>query len=658
MENHRFMLENEQNEAEKAKVEVENTSKEASKLDTSEKTEEQTSEDIAQEASQASEKPEQTKETQQEEDEESLRSSDEEEEVEDEYYGILVKAYDEMNLDALGEELERLLNDHEVRKIRQHVREIKAEFDLKFGEERKNKKEEFLENGGNIIDFSYSTEAERKFNKLYFEYKEKRDNYYKSVRKNLQENLERRLAIIEELKSITGVGTDMNKNFKAFKELQERWKKAGPVPRNDYKDTWNTYHHHVERFYDFLHLDREFREMDYKYNLEQKLKMIDRAEELIEEKNVNRAFRELQNLHRMWKEEVGPVAKEYSDAIWEKFSAATKKIHENRRAYFEEIDKEREKNLEAKQEIIDKIETLEEQEISSHNQAQKKIKEFQKLRDEFFKAGRVPKKDNQNVWDAFKTASRAFNHKKNEFYRKRKEEHKNNLEKKLELIEIAEEHKDSEDFETVTPLMKKIQADWKKIGYVQRNKSDKIWKRFKKACNHYFDRLHALQDEKDKVALEAYHKKEELLKEVKALELTKDRSKDLPVIKEKIEAWKNIGNVPKNKRNIEGKFNKALDKLFQQIDMNRKDAEMLKYENHLEALKEAENDDKIRKEASFLYKKIDQTSDEIRQLETNLEFFDNADRDNPLMKDTFKNIDRLKQQLKIWEAKLEKVKRL
>src|SRR5699024_9463588 len=279
-------------------------------------------------------------------------------------------------------------------------------------------------------------------------------------------------------------------------------------------------------------------------------------------------------------------------------------------------------------------------------------------REEFFKAGKVPKKDNQTIWEAFKNASRTFNHKKNEFYRKRKEEHRENLEQKLELIRIAEEHKDSEDFETTTPLMKKIQADWKKIGYVQRNKSDKIWKRFKKACNHYFDRLHALQDEKDQVALEAYHKKEELLKEVKALELTKDRAKDLPKIKEKIEAWKNIGNVPRNKRNIERKFNKALDNLFQQIDMNKKDAEMLKYENHLESLKEGDDENKLRKEASFLYKKIDQTSDEIIQLETNLEFFDNADRDNPLMKDTFKNIDRLKQQLKIWEAKLEKVKRL
>ncbi|HLS31240.1 MAG TPA: DUF349 domain-containing protein [Flavobacteriaceae bacterium] len=594
-------------------------------------------------------------------DSESVVSSDEEEddeEVEDEYRGILVKDYDEMNLDALGEELDRLMKAHEVKDIRQHVRDIKAEFDLKFGKEREEKKQAFLAEGGSIIDFSYSTEAEKKFNKLYFEYKEKRDNYYKNIRKNLQENLERRLAIIEELKSITGVGTDMSANFRAFKKLQDRWRKAGPVPRNDYKNTWNTYHHHVERFYNFLHLDREFREMDYKHNLEQKLKMIARAEELIEEKNVNRAFRELQNLHRMWKEEVGPVSQEYSDAIWERFSAATRKIHENRRAHFKELDKQREKNLEVKRDIISKIEELTKENIKSHGQAQQKIKKSQKLREEFFKAGRVPRKDNQPTWDAFKTALRSFNHKKNEFYRKRKEKYKENLEKKMELIRIAEEHKDSEDFETVTPLMKKIQADWKKIGFVQRSKSDKIWKRFKKACNHYFDRLHALRDEKDKELMEAFDKKKALLKEVNQLNLTQNREEDLPKIKEKIEEWKEIGNVPNNKRFIEGKFNKALDKLFKKLDLNRKDAEMLKYENHLESLKDEDDDYKIRKEASFLRKKIDQTATEIRQLETNLQRFDNPERSNPLMKGTFKNIDRLKQQLKIWETKLEKIKSL
>ncbi len=583
---------------------------------------------------------------------------DEDEENEDTTEEIPMKPYDEMNLDALSEELERLLKNHPVKKIRQHVREIKAEFDLKFGEEHKEKKEKFLNDGGNIIDFSYSTPAEKKFNKLYFQYKESRDDYYKQVRKNLQENLERRLGIIEALKAMTGAGNDMNANFRKFRQLQDRWRKAGPVPRADYKDTWNTYHYHVERFYEFLHLDREFREMDYKHNLEQKLKMIARAEELIEETNINRAFRELQNLHRMWKEEVGPVAQQYREPIWEKFSAATKKIHENRRAYYEERDKKREEHLETKRQIIADIEALQDKPIKSHHQAQKQIKAHKALRDKFFNAGRVPRKHNKEIWQAFKTASREFNHRKNEFYKQRKKDQKENLRKKMELIEVAETHQNSDDFESVTPLMKKIQADWKKIGFVERRKSDKIWKRFKKACNHYFDRLHERQDEKNKVALEAFEEKKKLLEAVKSMELKGNREEDLPKIKAQIETWKTIGAVPKNKKHIEKQFNKALDKLFDQLDMNRKETEMLKYENRLQRLENADDENKIYKEAAFLRKKINSTKDEVRQLETNLEFFSNADKDNPLMKEAYKNIERHKQQLKIWEAKLEKLKRL
>lgn len=573
-------------------------------------------------------------------------------------HGIPMKPYGEMNLEALTEELERLLKAHDVKDIRNHVRKVKMEFDAKFDKEREQKKEAFLNDGGSIIDFSYSTTVERKFNELYFDYKERRDNYYKKLHKNLNENLERRLAIIEELKAMIGVGNDMQANFRKFKKLQERWRQAGPVPKKDYKNTWNTYHHHVERFYDFLHLDREFREMDHKHNLNQKLKLIARAEELANEPDVNRAFRELQSLHRMWKEDVGPVAKEYHEPIWEKFRAATKTIHENRKAYYAELDKKREKNLRAKQDIIKEIETLEQQEIRSHHDAQEKIKRFKDLRDKFFKAGKVPHKNNQETWNAFKEASRNFNHEKNEFYRNRKEAQQENLSKKRELIKIAEDNKDSEDFENVTPLMKKIQSDWKKIGFVPHKKSEKIWREFKAACNHYFDRLHARQDEKTKKSKEAFSQKKTVLEETKAMELTGNRKEDLGKIKEKIEAWKQLENVPKQKKYIEGKFNKTLDKLFKRLDLNKKEAEMLKYEKRLDNLEQSGNDERIKKEANFLRKKISQTEDEVRQLETNLEFFDNADKDNPLMKEAFKNIEQHRQQLKIWKAKYNKLKDL
>ena len=571
---------------------------------------------------------------------------------------IEMKDYHSLTMNELIKELTELVKTNKILAIREHVAEIKAEFEAKYEEEFEQKKEDFLEEGGNIIDFHYYSPTKKKFDTIYFDYKEKRNNYYEQLKQNLNENLKVRLAIIEELKGMIGVGADMNSNFQQFKELQERWKKAGPVPRNQYNDIWRTYHHHVEHFYDFLHLDREFRDLDFKHNLDQKLKIIARAEELAEEKDTNRAFRELQMLHKMWKEEVGPVAKEYREDIWEKFSTATKKIHENRQAFFSELDKAREDNLAIKQELIEKIDAIASNEITNHSQAQQLIRDMESLRESFFKSGKVPQKDNQEIWTQFKEAVRKFNRNKNAFYKNLKKEQQENLKRKLDLILIAEENKDSEDFETVTPVMKKIQNDWKKIGYVPRKDSDKIWKRFKEACNHYFDRVHTVRNEENKEELKAFEDKKELLDKAKDIKLTGDHQEDLKIIKQQIEAWKNIGRVPYNKRYIEGKFNKALDALFNQLDIDRKQAEMLKYENRLETLDKNDNVREIEKEEFFLRKKISETKADINQLENNLQFFSNVDENNPLVRDVHKNIKKHQEQLETWKAKLKKIKAL
>lgn len=599
-----------------------------------------------------------------EENEEAQRELDDAnaEESEDESvaekHGIPKKDYHAMRMEELVKELSELLKKEKIQAIKEHVDEIKTEFNAKFDEELEQKKEDFVEDGGNIIDFYHSTPLKKEFNDLYFDYKEKRNNYYKELKHNLNKNLENRLSIIEELKGMIGVGTNMNVNFQEFKALQERWKKAGPIPRDKYNLVWNNYHHHVEHFYDFLHLDREFRDLDFKHNLDQKLKIIVRAEELAEETNINRAFRELQMLHKMWKEDLGPVEKKYREEIWEKFSEVTKKIHQNRQAYFAELDKKQVDHLEIKKEIISKIEVLAEGEIKTHSQAQQKIKEIESLREAFFKAGKVPKKDNSAIWDSFKSTIRAFNRKKNSYYKNLKKSQFDNLEKKKELIAIAESNQDNEDFAVVTPLMKKIQNDWKKIGHVPRKHSDKVWKQFKKACNHYFERLHAFQDGENKEENEAFDKKKETLTQLKELELPEDHQAALDLVKAQIEAWKNIGRVPRNKRYIEGKFNKQLDQLFDKLDMGKKEAEMLKYENRIQALDDSDNPISIEKEEFFLRKKIDESKSEIRQLENNLQFFSNVQDDNPLVQEVHQKIARHKEQLETWKAKLKKVKAL
>ena len=571
---------------------------------------------------------------------------------------IEMKDYHAMSLDELVLELETLVKNEKVQSIKDHVNNIKIEFDKKFNDIIEEKKEEFIADGGNIIDFHYTSPVKKNFNIIYFDYREKRDQYYSQLKKNLNANLKTRLAIIEELKNMVGSGESMNSSFNQFKELQERWKNAGSVPRQEYNTLWNNYHHHIERFYDFLHLDREFRDMDFKHNLDQKLKIINRAEELVEEDDVNRAFRELQLLHKMWKEELGPVAKEFREEIWEKFSAATKLIHDKRQAHFEKLDKKREDNLKIKLDIIHQIEKLSEEKITQHKDAQQRIKNVNKLRDLFFSAGSVPKQKQDETWDAFRKATKTFNKNKNDFYKGLKAEQFTNLEKKKALIAIAEEHKDSEDFKATTPLMKKIQNDWKKIGHVPRKDSDKIWKQFKAACNHYFDRFHKVKKEEIDDEMKAFNQKRELIQKLKNEKLDKTDDKTLETVKSYISKWNEIGIVPANKRYVENKFNRALDQIFKQVDISKTDAELMKYQNRLQNLEEADDSQRIYKEQTFLRKKIDETNAELQQLENNLQFFSDADRNNPLVEEVYNTMDKLKEDLAMWKAKLKKIKEL
>ena len=592
----------------------------------------------------------------QEEDEEEVTSSDDEEADDSEEADVV--DYHHMSQKELVAALKHLLQTKKVQEISKEVQEIKTEFDAQFDEELNEKKEEFLAQGGNIIDFFYSSPLKSEFNSLYFDYKEKRNQHYKNLKKDLQSNLQKRLDLIEELKGLLSVEENINTTFKHFKDIQDRWKDAGPIPRDGYNTVWNTYHHHVENFYDFLHLNREFRDLDFKHNLEQKLKIISRAEELAKEENINKAFRELQMLHKMWKEEIGPVAKEHREEIWERFSAATKIIHDKRTEKQKELESKFEDNLEAKNEIVVKINSLSENTKNAHQSWQQSIKALEELRNTFFKIGKVPQKETEASWKAFKDAVRAFNRKKNQFYKSQKQEQFDNLTKKKELIRIAEENKDSDNFDVVTPLMKKIQDDWKHIGHVPRKYSDKIWKEFKAACNHYFDRLHAEKNEANKGEMEAFEKKSALLETLQNLELSADPKTDLETIKSKIADWTAIGKVPFNKKQIEAKFNKTIDGLFKKLDLSKKEVELIKYDNKLNSIQTHDDERKIKNEHFFISKKIEELKGEIRQLENNLGFFQHVDDNNPMVRDVHKNIKKHKEELELWKAKMKKLKYL
>ncbi|MFD2550325.1 DUF349 domain-containing protein [Bizionia sediminis] len=571
---------------------------------------------------------------------------------------IAEKAYDKLSMQELVDELNYLIANHKVQAIKKHVEAIRTEFKTQFNALLEEKKEEFLNDGGNEIDFFYSSPVQKQFKDSYKTYKSNLHAYHKNIETNLKTNLANRLQIIEEIKGLLNDEENINSTYKTFKELQDRWKTAGPIPRDKYNNAWNSYHHHVEIFYDYLHLNRDLRDLDFKHNLDQKLKIIERAEELAADPNLNRAFRELQVLHKMWKEELGPVAKEHRDEIWERFKAATKTIHDRRQAYFAEQEKEQEKNLEVKNEIIAHLHKITEKGANSHNAWQNSIKDVETLRDLFFKAGKVPAKVNEETWAQFKEAVRNFNRQKNAFYKNLKKTQFDNLQKKQALIDIAEAHKDSEDFESTTELMKKIQSDWKKIGHVPRKNSDKVWKQFKAACNHYFERLHKVKDAANAQGNEAYHKKVALLDNLKNLALSGNKDTDLAAVKTLIENWKSVGAVPPNKRYIETKLNKALDNTFKALNLNKTEAELIKFETKLDVLSSKEDSRQLDHEREFVRKRINEIKAEINQLENNLQFFQNVNDNNPLVQDVHKNIAKHKQDLNLWKTKLSKIKAL
>ncbi|MCW5515854.1 DUF349 domain-containing protein [Muriicola sp. Z0-33] len=581
------------------------------------------------------------------------------EDAEDEHnhrrHHIPMLDYHSLSMENLVGELQRLVRTEKVQAIKKHVDGIKYEFDHKFQEFLDHKKEEFIGKGGNEIDFRYNSVTKRQFNEVYAEYREKRNQYYKNLEQNLKNNLASRLEIIEELKGLVNVEEDINTTYNNFKDIQRRWRSAGPVPRNNYNDVWRTYHHHIEIFYDFLHLNRELRDLDFKHNLEEKQKIVARAEALVQEEDLGKAFRELQSLHKMWKEDIGPVGKEHREEIWERFSAATKAMHARRQDYYKDLDKVFEKNLETKNEIIAKISEIAGKIANNHRALQQQIKEIEALRESFFKAGKVPQKNNEASWAAFKEAVRNFNRSKNAYYKNLKKGQQENLDKKRELLNLAISLKDSEDWDSVTPKMKQIQRDWKLIGHVPRKYSDKIWNEFKTACNQYFDRLHASKNKAHKGEYENFEKKSACLDKLRAFELSGDKKKDMATLKGFIEEWKTIGHVPYNKKNINVKFNKILDAIFRKLGISRQESELLKYGNKIQQLAKRDNQRAISDERTFIRRKIDESKNEIRQLENNLQFFSSASEDNPLVKNVIDNINRHKEALATWKEKLKKL---
>ncbi|RAK22520.1 uncharacterized protein DUF349 [Flavobacterium aquaticum] len=578
-----------------------------------------------------------------------------------EKHEIPVLDYDAMSMEALTDELEKLVNNEKVMAIKDHVEGIRKAFSDKYHHFIDEKKEEFLaQNNEEGLDFEYHFPLKNKFDGIYNAYKASKAKHFKQLQNNLEQNFAVRENLIDELKNLIDSGdSSISDMFKKVNEIRERWKNAGAIPRDKYNILWNNYHFHMERFYDIMHLDKEARDLDLKHNLEQKQLIIAKAKGLLNEADVMKAFRELQLLHRVWKEEIGPVDREHREAIWNEFSEITKQMHDKREGLYAEARAKESDNLAVKNEIISQIIALGNEKIDSHSGWQAHIQKMEALREAFFKAGKVPAEVTEETWANFKNAVRAFNANKNVFYKDIKHEQHENLNKKLALVEKAKSLQDSTDFAATTPIMKKIQDDWKKIGHVPRKYSDSVWKDFKDACNAYFDRMHEARNAETSEEVEAFEKKKAFLEELKSFTLTGEHKADLDAIKAHIATWKTFGKVPFNRRHIEGKFNKILDALFEKLSMSKKDTEMMRFSNRLEQLSEGDDRRALEQEQFFIRKKIDEVQSEIFQLENNIQFISSSSKgENPFIKEVQKSIERHKDDLKLWKEKLQQIKNM
>ncbi len=589
---------------------------------------------------------------------EEANAEESEDETLKERHDIPMLEYETLSMEQLVEELTTLVAVEKLMSVKDHIEELKKSFLSKYYLFIDEKKEEFhTENPDTTEDFHYNFPLKGKFDQLYSQYRDKKNTHFKSLQNDLKSNLENRLAIVEELKSLIQSQDNIPVTLKKFNDIRDRWKVAGPIPKDKYNHVWNNYHFHLENFYDILHLDREIRDLDFKHNLVQKLKIIERVEELTQEEDINKAFRELQDLHRIWKEDIGPVSRENREEIWNKFSELTKKMHDKREVLFEQLRAVETTNLEKKKDLIEKIEILAQEKVNSHSAWLGQMEKVEVLRNEFLKTGKVPSDVNEQTWTDFKNAVRNFNSLKNSFYKDIKKDQNDNLSKKEALVAKANELKVSTDFANTTPLFKQIQEEWKSIGHIPRKFSDKLWTDFRSACNEYFDKLKEQKNEANAEEVEAFDKKKTYIETLKSFELVGEHKADLDAIKLHIETWKSFGKVPFARRHIEGKFNKILDALFEKLSLSKKDNEMVRYANKLDHLASTDSR-KLDNEKVFIMRKVDEVQAEIFQLENNIQFFAKAKADNPMVREVIKNIEIKKEELAILKDKLKQLRNL
>ncbi len=581
-------------------------------------------------------------------------------EAEEEHEEEEIATYSTLPKEKLVELLEELVREHEINKIKARVAGIKVAYISLVKKEKQEHLENFLQEGGTKEEYLPPADPlEERYKAAFDMYKEKKAKDDIEQEKIKLQNLELKKQILEEIKQLIASEESLKKTYDDFKNLQEKWRQIGQVPRNEIEGLWNNYHFLVEKFFEKVKINKELKDLDLRKNLELKIQLCEKAEELLLEKSITRSFKLLQKYHEEWKE-IGPVMQDKKDEIWERFKTVSDNINSHRKDYYNNLNAEQETNLLAKNALCEKIEAINAEDILNSNDWKIKTEQVLEMQELWESIGRAPAKHNDEVWERFRGAINIFFNNKKEFFGELKEQQITNYNQKLDLCNQAEALVNNNNWKQSTAEILKLQQEWKKIGPVPKRNSDKIWKRFRAACDDFFSKKSSYYTNIKDIEKENLKKKEDLIERLTSFQFSENKNENLEALKNFQREWMDIGHVPMDvKDKLQATYRQAVNQLMEKLKISSVEINTMSYKNRIENLQNSpEAGRAISKERIQLEGRINMLRNDIKLWENNIGFLSNSKKAN-LLKEEFENkINEAKQELALMEAKLKMIIKL
>ena len=514
----------------------------------------------------------------------------------------------------------------------------------------------FIENGGAAENFVPQTDCvEEEFKNIMSVIKEKRSALTAELEKQKEMNLQVKLSIIEELKELVESPDDANKSYTEFKKLQQQWNEVKLVPQAKVNELWKNYQLYVEKFYDLLKLNNEFREYDFKKNLEIKTHLCEAAEKLADEEDVVSAFHQLQKLHQEFRD-TGPVAKELRDEIWARFKAASTTVNRRHQQHFEALKEVAQHNLDQKTVICEIIEAIDYKELTSFASWESKTQEVIALQNKWKTIGFAPQKMNVKIFERFRKACDEFFRKKGEFFKSLKEGMNENLEKKRALCEKAEALKDSTDWKATADELTKLQKEWKTIGPVAKKYSDAVWKRFISTCDYFFEQKNKATSSQRSVEQENLEKKKAIIEKLNAIDDQMNTEEATQLVRDLMKEWNGVGHVPfKEKDRIYKQYHSQVDKLFERFNISASNKKLSNFKSTISSIQEG-SPQALYREREKLVRAFDNMKNELQTYENNLGFLTTSSKKgNSLLTEINRKVEKLKADIELVKEKIKVV---